>query len=361
MKKKKFDFWNKYSPEENKEFWDNSLIVFDTNILLALYRISPELSRMFFELSNKIKERIFIPLHVMEEFHLHRYEVINNNFTTLSNLKKEISTFEKEIISTNIYNYFSSQTKKVIKDELSSKSDRINSRENYFKSLEKNDSIYIKLMELLEGKITKGFTEKELKKIKEEGIERYKKEIPPGYTDNNKENNKYGDLIIWKDIIRKAQKTKSNIVLVSNEKKEDWIWIMKNKKIIGPRPELKEEFYTQAKAKFQISNLENFILGVAITLGNEVDINSIKKEFKLESIFENNLLNVKAPSLKNSNQNEEVIKLQEERNNIQKLIEDIVGKPNVNEKEKQLLEDLRFRRNMIDETIKKSFSKQNNK
>ena len=38
-----------------------------------------------------------------------------------------------------------------------------------------------------------GFTEEELAKLEEEGDERYTKKVPPGYEDEAKDSNKYGD------------------------------------------------------------------------------------------------------------------------------------------------------------------------
>ncbi|WP_204277464.1 PIN-like domain-containing protein, partial [Escherichia coli] len=66
--------------------------------------------------------------------------------------------------------------------------------------------------------------------LKKEGEDRYAKKIPPGYKDAKKdagEFDKYGDLIIWKDMIGKAKADKRPILFISDDAKEDWWWIHK--------------------------------------------------------------------------------------------------------------------------------------
>ncbi len=357
---KQFKFWNKYTKKEVQELWDDSLITFDTNVLLGLYRTSPKLSDLFFELSSKIKERIFIPHQVALEFHRNRYNIITDNYTQLASLLKEIHKFEKELKSSKFYNYLSTKTRKEIDLDLANKKTKITEREAYFKQLEKNDIIYSKLNILLKNKIENKPNEETIYSIYKEGKDRYAKKIPPGYEDDSKEiGKKFGDLLIWKEIISKSKKEKKDIIFITNEKKEDWLWVLKDKKRIGPRPELKEELFLESKAKFQISNLENYIFSIANVTANDIQTESIKKEFKFESLFQNNYLKKIQPVIENTEQNNELIKLQEEANNIQKMIEDIVSKPEIDSNQKQLLGDLRFRKNVIDETIQKAFSRDN--
>ena len=51
-----------------------------------------------------------------------------------------------------------------------------------------------------------GFTEEEIWDIEQEGALRYEQCIPPGYSDKDKDINKYGDLIIWKELLGKLIK-----------------------------------------------------------------------------------------------------------------------------------------------------------
>ena len=71
---------------------------------------------------------------------------------------------------------------------------------------------------------------------------------------NNKENiqlecKKYGDFIIWKQLIEHAIDTKKNVIFVTDDEKEDW-WEEFNGKTIGPRPELSKEFREKTSKLF---------------------------------------------------------------------------------------------------------------
>jgi hypothetical protein len=78
--------------------------------------------------------------------------------------------------------------------------------------------------------------------ILQEGQVRYDNLIPPGFLDSEKEGEaKYGDLFVWKDIIKIAKEKNANIIFICNDIKEDW-W-KKDKKIpIDLKQELNEEF-----------------------------------------------------------------------------------------------------------------------
>lgn len=70
----------------------------------------------------------------------------------------------------------------------------------------------------------------------EQGRKRYEKHIPPGYKDEEKNNKKgqgkeqgnsneerrFGDLIVWVQILDKAEETGKPIVFVTDDRKEDW-------------------------------------------------------------------------------------------------------------------------------------------
>jgi hypothetical protein len=60
---------------------------------------------------------------------------------------------------------------------------------------------------------------------------------------------RYGDLILWKQIIKEIQ-ARGNVqglIFVTDDQKEDWWWIVESRgpKTIGPRPELVEELCAQ--------------------------------------------------------------------------------------------------------------------
>lgn len=129
-----------------------------------------------------------------------------------------------------------------------------------------NDNLMEELTILLDGKVGEKCSSQELNTIYSNGKLRYLREIPPGYADAPKKDKddktklkKYGDLIIWFQIIKKAKKSLKPIIFVTDdEKKGDWFWRIKNSNI-GPRPELIEEMKEKANVSFYLYSANRFM------------------------------------------------------------------------------------------------------
>ena len=50
-----------YSDEEKKILWENATFVFDTNVLLNLYRYSKETRDILLDSMKQIKDRVWMP------------------------------------------------------------------------------------------------------------------------------------------------------------------------------------------------------------------------------------------------------------------------------------------------------------
>jgi hypothetical protein len=129
----------------------------------------------------------------------------------------------------------------------------------------------------------------ELREIAKEGYERYDSEIPPGYKDKTAKQGirKYGDLIIWKQIIDYANNNQKNIILINNDTKEDW-WDKTPKKP-KPREELIKEFYDYTNnMEIWMYNLYDFIHKAKQLLGAKIapevleEVKEIEKEKQMQ-------------------------------------------------------------------------------
>lgn len=123
---------------------------------------------------------------------------------------------------------------------------------------------------------------------------RFSNQIPPGYADEKEKGedffifqgykyfNKFGDLVVFKEIIKHAKENSlENIVFISEEKKEDWrecVQTSNQKKILGIRHELKDELYRESEVKnIFIFNQEQFISYTNKFLATNVDQESINR------------------------------------------------------------------------------------
>lgn len=100
------------------------------------------------------------------------------------------------------------------------------------------------LTELFDGNVGDGYENARLEEIYKEGLERYANKIPPGYKDSKKNcgnRHRFGDLIIWFQIMEKAESADKDIIFVTDDEKEDWWELFEGFKT-GPCRALIKEF-----------------------------------------------------------------------------------------------------------------------
>jgi hypothetical protein len=69
---------------------------------------------------------------------------------------------------------------------------------------------------------------------------------------------RYGDLILWKQIIAHAKEAGKSILFVTDDSKDDW-WLKQSGRTIGPRTELRDEFIHESKQDFWMYTVDKFI------------------------------------------------------------------------------------------------------
>src|SRR6185369_13513775 len=137
------------------------------------------------------------------------------------------------------------------------------------KNLQVVDILRDQLTTFFEGKIGEPIHNDRLVEIYKLGEERYKDKRPPGFKDKEKPHpEKYGDLVLWFQLIEKAKAVEKPIVFVVDDRKEDW-WFKDRGLTIGPRPELIREMYSEAKVQFYAYDYPSFLKFAQRNLGLE--------------------------------------------------------------------------------------------
>lgn len=274
------------SNKEKQDLWENAVFVFDTNVLLNLYRYSAKTRNSLLEAFEILKDRMWIPYQVAYEYMNKRCEVIYDTVQRYEQFKKEIDNFKNKAIETL---------------RLTSNDDEISELNRYlYKWLDNNkdnnllvlstedDEILHKLLDLFNGRVGEEYSEEEIKEICKQGEERYKKKIPPGYRDEKKKkeqddyNNAYGDLIIWKQIIRYSHDNNVNIIYVTHDQKEDW-WNIVKGKTIGPRIELRREFKRLTNQRIHMYSMKSFIAAYNLMNEKQIDKSAVNEVNELEN------------------------------------------------------------------------------
>lgn len=289
--------------------WESGLFVFDSNVLLDIYRLPESASNDLINVlkDDQLSQRIWIGFQVLVEFLNNRHDTISdqkNKFNSVRTLLNEAMGQYDEV--------FKKLTEELAKLKLKQRHSLIDPDkfitpisiasgksviEEFLKELsdlegvqsDVNDRDYIKdvVLKIFSGKIGSGFSGSELDAIYKEGAKRYEDNIPPGYKDIKKPGfymveerklvRKYGDLILWKEIIRKAKDDEiTSIVLVTGDVKEDW-WLEKRGKKLGPRKELLNEIYTEAPCvkSFYMYDTAGFLKHAKSRLKTDVSESSI--------------------------------------------------------------------------------------
>ena len=256
------------SEEDKKDVWENGIIILDANVLLHIYRL-PEAQRndlLMILKSPEVLDRLWIPHQAALEFHRNRLKVISDQISTS---KKFLDTVDKslnklfEYINKVIREHHPLIDREHWKKEFNEKTSALkkeyeDAKGNYPISIT-DDPLLPEINEIMEGRIGEPLSEAEMIELRKEAKERFAKKIPPGYMDekNKDEERAWGDLILWKQILKQAKEKNSHIIFVLDDMKEDW-WL----KIQGhhlPRPELREEFNKTAGKEIDFCSSERFL------------------------------------------------------------------------------------------------------
>ena len=269
-----------YFESSNDEIWNQSLIVLDTNVLLNLYRYSNETTNQILNLLKSYKQNLWLPHQVALEYHYNRKKVIMEQKDSHKKVIKAFKKIPDDI--RNILNQELKDFKKRHKEDIESfithleknLSEPLEALDNRVKDqpdLLKEDYIKERLTDLLSNRIGDPFEQDKLKMLEKEAETRFGANIPPGYKDFKKKNDikffnqmiiqdKYGDYILWKQILEYAKEKGKSVIFLTDEQKEDW-WYKSDGQIIGPRIELLNEFSYITKKEFYMFSPIGLIQG----------------------------------------------------------------------------------------------------
>src|SRR5690554_1955455 len=256
-----FPGYYKKTEDEIAKMWQNGLLCFDANVLLNLYRYSNETRNELISLIEKLSDKICLPHQAALEYNRNRYEVIADQEKIYKEFILKLNQIEKDLKSTSKPPFLSKKNHNAMQKVFSNVNSEVEESIDKYCNYLKKDEIFDKVSTVFKGKITKPFSDSEMEDIFKEGVKRYEMKQPPGYEDEKtkKDNRKYGDLILWKQIIQVAKEKKIPIILITDERKEDWWWKIKDGRNMRPRHELVNEIKQEADVDFHMYSSERFM------------------------------------------------------------------------------------------------------
>jgi hypothetical protein len=308
-----FPWYVQPTEEEFQQLWEEATFVFDANVLLDLYRFSRTYKGDFIDVIEKLEGRVWLPHQVAEEFMRNRALPISRQLAVLKNAEKRVAEWaEKTSSLTDLKENLEDvgNRKGPVQHEIDSLLEESSkfkeSVENFeshilreIEALRKellpararanksNDDTLEKLEAVFSDSIGEPFEKDKLESLYEKGEIRFAEEKPPGFSDrDDKEHDsrKYGDWILWKQILDYAEAESTSVIFVTSEIKEDW-WERESGQTAGPLPNLRKEFKKETGAEFWMYRRGQFLKYANEYIGTEVSESSIKETKKEEPLL----------------------------------------------------------------------------
>lgn len=265
----KSKFSGYYSPtaEQYERLWKEAIIVLDTNVLLNLYRLPTVARDELFTALALLKERLWIPHQVALEFQRRRLTVIASERKGIEDALTSASELVEGIKSKVVGLQLDKRGLGIESKTLLAKLEKANGEllsaiqnaHNAQLDISASDPIRERLDELLGKRVGPGpNSQEELNALVADGDDRFREKIPPGFADIDKDRNpneatfifdhikyqrKFGDLILWRQLISHVKQSKIKaVLLITADRKEDWWW-REQGKTVGPHPELIREIH----------------------------------------------------------------------------------------------------------------------
>lgn len=284
----------------------DSVIALDTNVLLGLYRMPADSRKEIIELLTRLKDRLWVPYHVVLEFHRNRLEAMRAEFAAAKQLGKDAriayDAFKAAISNDRVRERACWPQLSEKLGEIDKKADELfkvtKAESDHYISPNAPDSVLNFVETLLEGRIGARPVDQNIVDAAERrAAERYKTKIGPGYYDQEKAGDiyvfdgliydrQYGDYMVWSELVRRSREQNTKrLMLITSDVKPDW-WL-DSKSISGkrPQPELVMEMLREASVElFWMYTLSDFIKNAGTFLRANVTQRAISDARQAESV-----------------------------------------------------------------------------
>lgn len=283
--KAKFKGYYKPQPKEFEKLWEESIFVFDTNVLFDFYRYSEDTINVWFSIFEELKDKIWIPHWVGLEYHRGLEERIREQVEKYTSTIKDLENFSRKIKTQREHPFLSKELQEKAQLFYEEYNKELSAQKIKLKDLIVDNPVKEKIAQLIGDNIGDALSDADKDEIIKDGDIRLPQNIPPGYVDYKEKNkrpglDKYGDFIIWKQIVKYATDNKKHIIFVTFDTKEDWYKVISfnNSKVLcGPRPELIEEFSKLSGCDIWFYSTPDFIDSAITNLKIKIEDDKLEK------------------------------------------------------------------------------------
>jgi hypothetical protein len=269
------------SDEDLTGLWANAVFVLDANVLLNLYRLSAKASNEVLRVLEQTQGRIWLPHQAAWEYHRQRAAEIKKQADVYKHLITKLEAANQTILESLKPSHpvlkDSGLTEKV-KDLFSGLKKDVEQLRAQHPTLADSDPYRDTLVKLFGDRVGAPYAADRLRDIFIEGQERYDNHIPPGYKDADKRDRwRFGDLVMWFQIMDYAKSVRKPIIFLTDDAKEDW-WDRESGQL---HPELVDEMWRMAGVTVYGYRSSDFVTEAQARLAvNVQDVEEIAEEIR---------------------------------------------------------------------------------
>jgi hypothetical protein len=251
--------------ETIKSIWDVGDFIFDTNVLLNIYRYSKASREAFFRMLDALKGRTFVPHRVAVEFARNRRKVIREHYEPHYKLIAHLDEATKKILGNYKKHPQHSDLVRFIAHTVNNLKQSFGDSEKAHLQLITNDILLTRLRSIIGPDAGEPFPA-------EPATAEYKRRkdgsIPPFCKDDDSKSGDrgMGDVLIWLEIKAKYQGTQKPLVFVTGDQKENW-WQDAGGGQSIPQPALIQEMYETSGNDIQFYTVDKFVDSASNRLG----------------------------------------------------------------------------------------------
>jgi hypothetical protein len=292
-----FEGYSTAAAEDFGRIFTDGLVVPDANVLLNLYRYNDQTRDELFVILESLGEQLWVPNQVVTEFWRNRESVLRDPRDVQSTVKAlEQHRDDAVRIFRTWVNRVSLPTDQVnalidsLTDGFSKIGEAIDALDYeeaaaYARNTS-SDPVLKRLGSLLSNKCGQPLPPDAYTAALAEAQRRIEQKIPPGYKDKTKADElAAGDYIVWEQTLVEAEKRQVDVLLITNDWKEDW-WRIEAGERRGPRLELSRELKSRAGASLYLIRPTRLLeLGPRL-LGLESNPEAIREAERVDQFLE---------------------------------------------------------------------------
>nr|WP_287324082.1 PIN-like domain-containing protein [Mesorhizobium sp.] len=260
------------TPEEFEKIWSAGLLVPDTNVLLHLFRFMPARRAEVLAAFESFGNRLWLPYQVAAEFQADWREADSGNRAAYEKLKDDLAKKRQDLeAAIGAFSRFDPWPKGSSMEDIGKFFDRLIAEvDRAVTQLPEALTVFNEVTVIFDGKV--GDQPNDIELRRKEAQRRYEEKIPPGYKDKGRA----GDYLIWAEMRDKAKVSQLPMLFVTDDSKEDW-WARHSGRTLGPRPELRHEFFNDTGQLFYAYSPARFLSFVSTRDRNLVSIETVQE------------------------------------------------------------------------------------